>query len=57
MHELILQKYTDWRCYDQALLSSRIGILELLQIKNIIDNYTYQNNENLSNILLKLKKY
>lgn len=55
MHQLILQKYTDWRVYDQALLSSRIGILELLKIKDIVDNYTYQDKEELSNILLKLK--
>ena len=39
LHKLILEKYGDWRCFDKAELSMRVGILELDKIANIVNSY------------------
>lgn len=39
LHQLITWKYGDWRNLDLALLSMRVGILELDKIKEIVNKY------------------
>ena len=39
LHNLIVQKYGEWRNVDMGLLSSAVGIIELDRIKEIINKY------------------